>query len=109
MIYLPNMYAIIEIGGKQEKVEKGAEFAVNRLEKKEGSSSKLSHVLFAKKGSTYRIGKPYIKDAHVDCEVVSHIRGKKVTAFKYKKRKSYHRRVGHRQDLTVLRVKEIHI
>ena len=103
------MYAIIEIGGRQEKVEKGAELKINLLAKKEGNSLKLSQVLFAKKGNTYHIGKPYIQGAHVDCEVVRHTRAKKVIAFKYKRRKSYHRKIGHRQDLTVLKIKEIHI
>lgn len=103
------MYAIIEIGGKQQKVEKGSIITCNRLAKKEGQALKLSDVLFARKGASYIVGNPHIKDAHVECEVVSHTRGRKVTAFKYKRRKSYHREVGHRQDLTVLRVKEIHI
>jgi len=103
------MYAILEIGGKQEKVEKGTEFAVNRLDEKENSVIKLQEILFAKKGSDYLVGNPYIKGAHVECEVLSHKRGEKVIAFKYKKRKGYHRKVGHRQDLTVLKVKEIHI
>ena len=103
------MYAIVEIGGRQEKVEKGSSIAVNRLARKENSDFKLSHILFARKGNAYHIGNPYIKGAHVDCEVIAHTRGRKVIAFKYKKRKSYHRKVGHRQDLTVLKVKEIHI
>jgi len=103
------MYAIVEIGGNQVKIEKGSDIAVNRLARKENSDFKISHVLFAKKGNAYQAGNPYIKGAHVDCEIVAHTRGKKVTAFKYKRRKSYHRKLGHRQDLTVLKVKEIHV
>jgi large subunit ribosomal protein L21 len=103
------MYAIVEIGGRQVKVEKGVSIAVNRLAKKESSDFKSSHILFARKGNAYHIGNPYIKGAHVDFEVMAHTRGKKVIAFKYKRRKSYHRKVGHRQDLTVLKVKEIHV
>ncbi len=103
------MYAIVEIGGRQEKVEKDASIVVNRLAEKEAHAVKIPHVLFAKKGNTYHIGNPYIKGAHVDCEVIAHTRGRKVIAFKYKRRKSYHRKVGHRQDLTVLKVKEIHV
>ena len=103
------MYAIIDIGGRQEKVEKDAKFLVNRLAKKEGSELKITSVLFAKKQNAYHVGTPFIKGAHVDCEVISHTRGKKVIAYKYKRRKSYHRKIGHRQDLTVLKVKEIHI
>ena len=102
------MYVIIEVGGKQEKIEKGTELAINRVSKKEGSDLKISHVLFAKKGNTYHIGKPYLKGANVDCQVLSHMRAKKVIAFKYKKRKSYHRKIGHRQDLTLLKGRAYH-
>ena len=103
------MYAILDIGGRQEKVEKGGEIIVNRLPKKEGNIAKFSQVLFAKKGNAYHIGVPYIKGASVECEIVSHVRGKKVIAFKYKRRKNYRRKIGHRQDLTRLKIKEIHV
>lgn len=103
------MYAILDIAGRQEKVEKGSEFVVNRLAKEEGNIAKFTHILFAKKGNQYHIGTPYVKGSSVECEVVSHTRGEKVIAFKYKKRKSSKTKIGHRQDLTVLKVKEIHI
>ena len=103
------MYAILDMGGRQEKIEKGTVFKTNRLPIKEGAHTKLSNVLFAMKNKEYVIGKPYIKGASVDCEVVSHDRAKKVTVFKFKRRKSYRRKIGHRQDLTVLKVKNIHI
>ncbi|MDD4202030.1 MAG: 50S ribosomal protein L21 [Candidatus Omnitrophica bacterium] len=101
------MYAILEIGGKQEKVEKGVEIIVNRLENEEGSSLTVKEVLFAKKGAKYHIGTPYVKGASVECDIISHIRGDKVFAFKFKRRKSYKRKVGHRQELTKLMVKDI--
>ena len=103
------MYAILREGGKQYRVEKDDEFFVNRLPGKEASLVKLKHVMFAKEKNTYHVGNPYIKDAYVACEVISHPRAKKVIAFKYKRRKSKKRLVGHRQDLTKLRVKEIKI
>ncbi|MDD5439508.1 MAG: 50S ribosomal protein L21 [Candidatus Omnitrophica bacterium] len=103
------MYAIIDVSGRQEKVEKDVDFSVNRMDAKVGDTVKLPNVLFALKNHAYHIGKPYIKDASVECEVVSHGRDKKVLAFKYKSKKSYTRMVGHRQDITVLKVKEIHI
>ncbi|NQT21947.1 MAG: 50S ribosomal protein L21 [Candidatus Omnitrophica bacterium] len=103
------MYAIIDIGGRQEKIEKGSVFKTNRLSIKEGANTKLSNVLLAMKNKEYFIGKPYIKGASVECEVVSHDRAKKVTVFKFKRRKSYRRKIGHRQDLTVLKVKNIHV
>lgn len=101
------MYAILEIGGKQEKVEKGVEITVNRLEKKEGASVKVKEVLFAKKGNKYHVGTPYVKGAVVECDIVSHTRGEKVISFKFKRRKSYKRKIGHRQELTTLKVKDI--
>ena len=101
------MYAIVEEGSRQYKLEKGAEFLVNRISGKEESIVKLKNVLFAKEKSSYRVGDPYIKNAYVACEVLSHPRGKKVVAFKYKRRKSSKKKIGHRQDLTRLKVKEI--
>jgi len=103
------MYAIIDIGGKQQKVEKGSEFTVDRMSYKVGHNAKLPHIVFAKKGNSYVAGQPFIKGAHIECEVLRHERGKKVFAFQYRRRKSSKRKVGHRQDLTVLRVKEISI
>jgi len=103
------MYAIVDIGGRQEKVEKGSTLVINRIDKKEGSTAKLNYVLFAKKDKSYLIGTPHIKGASVECDVVSHTRGKKITVFKYKRRKSYRRKIGHRQDQTVLKVKEINL
>ncbi|MFH1791535.1 MAG: 50S ribosomal protein L21 [Candidatus Omnitrophota bacterium] len=103
------MYAILDIAGRQERVEKGSTFTVNRLARKEGSSAKFNEVIFAKKGAKCHVGKPYVKGASVECEVVSLNRAKKVIAFKYKRRKSYRRKIGHRQDLTTLKVTEMHI
>ncbi|OGW74998.1 MAG: 50S ribosomal protein L21 [Omnitrophica bacterium RBG_13_46_9] len=103
------MYVILETGGKQYKLEKNDEFLVNRIPSKLSSMVKLKNILLAKEKTSCQIGAPYIKDAFITCEVLLHTRGKKVIAFKYKRRKSQKRKVGHRQDLTKLRVKEIHI
>ncbi|UCD55104.1 MAG: 50S ribosomal protein L21 [Candidatus Omnitrophota bacterium] len=103
------MYVIVETGGRQYKLEKNDEFLLNRIAGKEGGVVKFKHILFAKEKNAYHAGKPYIKDAYVTCEILSHPRGKKVFAFKYKRRKSKKRKVGHKQDLTRLKVKEIHI
>ncbi len=103
------MYVILETGGRQYKLEKNDEFLVNRIAGKERGVVKFKHILFAKEKNAYHTGKPYIKDASVTCEILSHPRGKKVIAFKYKRRKSKKRKVGHRQDLTRLKVKEIKI
>lgn len=101
------MYAIIEIGGRQYRVEKNSEFLTNRVLGKATSIVKFKKVLFGKDKASYAVGTPYLKDAYVSCEILEHPRAKKVVAFKYKRRKSSKKKVGHRQDLTKLRVKEI--
>lgn len=103
------MYAIVETSGRQYKVEKNVEFLISRISGKPTSIVKFKNVLFAKDKNSYKVGEPYIKDASVTCEIMSHPRSKKVIAFTYKRRKSQKRKVGHRQDLTRLKVKEIKI
>jgi large subunit ribosomal protein L21 len=82
------MYAIVDTGGRQYKLEKNGEFLVNRMEGKESGIVKFKKVLFAKEKASCHVGAPYIKDAYVTCEILSHPRAKKVIAFKYKRRKS---------------------
>ena len=103
------MYVVIEAGGRQYKIAKDDTFLMNRISGKESSVVKFKNVMFAKEKNSYHIGTPYIKDAYVTCEILSHPRAKKVVAFKYKRRKSSKRKVGHRQDLTKLKVKEIKV
>ena len=103
------MYVIIELAGRQYSLEEGTEFLVSRIPGKEKSLVKFKNVLFAKEKQSFHIGAPYVKEAYVTCEVLSHPRAKKVVAFKYKRRKSQKCKTGHRQDLTRLKVKEIHI
>jgi large subunit ribosomal protein L21 len=101
------MYVIVEVAGKQYRVSKNAEFDVDRLDAKTGKSVKVKHVLLLSDGKKIEVGSPYVKDAEVTCDVVRHLRGKKVIAFKYKRRKGQKKTIGHRQDLTRLKVKEI--
>jgi len=103
------MYVVVETGGRQFRLGKNDEFFVNRISGKESGTVKLKNVLFATEKSSVHVGTPYIKEAYVTCEILSHPRAKKVVAFKYKRRKGYKRKVGHRQDLTKLKVKEIHV
>ena len=103
------MYIILEVDGRQHKLEKNDEFLVSRVSGKESSLVKFKNILFAKEKNAYHVGTPLIKDAYVTCEILSHPRAKKVIAFKYKRRKAQKRTVGHRQDLTKLRVKEIKV
>lgn len=103
------MYAIVETGSKQYKVQKGDLFDVEKLEAEPGKTVKLDKVLLCSKGKSVEVGKPYVKDASVLCDIVSHLRGDKVFAFKYRRRKASKKKIGHRQELTRLKVKEIEV
>jgi large subunit ribosomal protein L21 len=104
------MYAVIETGGKQYKVAKNDVILIEKLKgPKIGAEMKLSRVLLAKDGNSVHIGNPYVKGAHVICEYMGPVRMDKVVAFKYKKRKSEKKKIGHRQDVMKLKVKEIEI
>jgi len=103
------MYAIVETGGKQYKVAKNDIIVVEKLKSKAGSDVKLGNVLLAKEGNSIHVGTPHLKGAHVICEVLGNFRTPKVIAFKYKRRKSEKKKIGHRQDVTKLKVKEIEI
>ena len=82
---------------------------VERLKAKDGGELKLSKVLLVKEGSSVHVGNPYLKGAHVVCDVLGQIKQPKVVAFKYKKRKSEKKKIGHRQAATKLKVKELEI
>jgi len=101
------MYAVIETGSKQYKVAKDDIIFVEKLEYKEGSSLKLDKVLLIKEGSSIHVGTPYLKGAHVNCEVLGPVRDDKIIVYKYKKRKSEKKKIGHRQNLLKLKVKSI--
>lgn len=103
------MYAVIESGSKQYKVAKDDIILVEKMGVKKGSPVKLDKVLLVKEGNSVHVGTPYLKGAHVDCEFIDFVRGDKIIAFKYKKRKSEKKKIGHRQDLLKLKVKAIEI
>ena len=103
------MYAVVETGGKQYKVAKNDIILVEKLKAKAGGEVKLSNVLLAKEGNSVHVGNPYVKGARVICESLGEVRLDKVIAFKYKKRKSEKKKIGHRQAATRLKVKEIEI
>jgi large subunit ribosomal protein L21 len=103
------MYAVIEAGGKQYKVAKNDVFSVEKMDVEKGAELKIDNVLLARDGDSIHVGSPYLKGSHVVCEVVRQMREPKVIAYKYKKRKSEKKKIGHRRDVTVLRVKEIKV
>lgn len=100
------MYAVIRTGSKQYKVEKGSVLDVEKLEDSKGKVS-LKDVLLVSGEGKLEIGKPTVKGAEVVCDVLGQVKGKKVTSFKFKRRKNYRKKKGHRQSLTRLMVKDI--
>jgi len=102
------MYAIVETGSKQYKVAKNDTIEVEKLDHKKAKEVKLDRVLFISDKKDSTIGSPYIKGAHVVCEVVGEKRAKKVISFKYRRRRaSSKKKIGHRQNYVVLKVKDI--
>jgi large subunit ribosomal protein L21 len=101
------MYAVVETGSKQYKVAKDDIILVEKLPHKGSGQVKLDKVLLAKDGNTVHVGTPYLKGSHVTCDVLGEVRGDKLIAFKYKRRKSERKKIGHRQDLLKLKVKSI--
>lgn len=100
------MYAIIETGGKQLKVEVGDTIFVEKLDVNEGETYIFDKVLFIG-DKTNKIGNPYIKGATVSAEVEKQGKEKKVIVYKYNSKKHYHKKQGHRQPYTKLVIKDI--
>lgn len=100
------MYAIIETGGKQLKVEKGDTIFVEKLDVAEGETVVLDKVLFIG-DKTNKIGNPYVKGATVTAKVEKQGKEKKVLIYKYEPKKHYHKKQGHRQPYTKLVVEDI--
>ena len=100
------MYAIIETGGKQYRVEQGDVIYVEKLNA-EAESEVIFDKVVAVKNTTLKVGKPYVKDAVVKGTVVKNGKGKKVTVFTYKPKKSSSRKMGHRQPYTKVQINEI--
>ncbi|MFA5479957.1 MAG: 50S ribosomal protein L21 [Candidatus Muiribacteriota bacterium] len=101
------MYAIVETGGKQYRVEPKTTFKVEKLEAAENEKVELSNVLLVSDGKDLKVGSPYLETAKVVCSVLSQGKGKKVNIFRYKPKKKYRKMKGHRQPFTELRVEEI--
>ena len=101
------MYAVLETGAKQYRVAAGDTLEVERLDVAAGQPVTFDKVLLVNNDGKVVVGTPTVAQASVVADVVSHIRGPKLIAFKMKRRKGYHRKVGHRQELTVVKIKEI--
>jgi large subunit ribosomal protein L21 len=100
-------YAVVETGGKQYRVQEQDVVEVERLPGEPGSSLDLTSVLAVSNGETTTFGQPTVAGAKVGAQVVAHKRGVKVVSFKKKRRKGYSKKIGHRQELTVLKITAI--
>ncbi len=101
------MYAIIETGGKQYRAEEGKIIRVEKLPAEKGETVKFDRVLLLNKSEKMQVGKPFLKKAYVEGKVVSVGRGKKIIVFKYKAKKNYSRKQGHRQPYTDVLINSI--
>ena len=101
------MYAIVDIGGHQYKVEKDQRLYVNRLEGDAGEAVQLDTVLLIDNKGKINVGTPSINGAAVDAKIVEHMKGDKVIVFKKKRRKGYQKKNGHRQYLTEILIEKI--
>src|SRR5882672_95322 len=99
------MYAIVESGGKQYKVEKGETLLLDRLHVKEGEKIDLRAVMF--RDGDVVTDPAELEKVKVEATIAEHLRGPKITVFKYKAKKGYRRKAGHRSELTKLEVTEI--
>jgi large subunit ribosomal protein L21 len=101
------MFAVIVTGGKQYKVQEGDVLHIEKLEIEAGQSLVLDEVLLIEKDGSVQIGKPTVAGAKVTAKVVEHGKAKKIIVFKYKAKKNYRRKNGHRQPYTKIAIEKI--
>lgn len=101
------MFAIVETGGKQYKVQQGSVLRVEKIEAAVGDQVVLDKILGVDSDGAFQVGTPYLSGARVTAEVLKQGKAKKILVFKYKAKKNYRRRQGHRQLFTELIVREI--
>jgi len=100
------MYALMEFKGKQYKAEKGILLTVDKIDAEPGSTVDIDSVLLVS-GDTVSVGAPYVQGAKVQATVEGHKKDKKVIVFKYKPKKGYRRKMGHRQQYSVIKIQDI--
>jgi large subunit ribosomal protein L21 len=101
------MYAVLETGSKQYRVAAGDTLEIERLEIEAGKPVTFDRVLLVNSDGKLAVGTPTVSGATVLADVVAHKRGEKKLTFKMIRRKGYHKTIGHRQELTVVKIKEI--
>jgi large subunit ribosomal protein L21 len=98
------MYAVLETGSKQYRVAAGDTLQIERLDVEAGKPVTFDRVLLVNADGKVTVGAPTVTGATVTADVIEHIRGEKKLTFKMKRRKGYHKTIGHRQELTVVKV-----
>ncbi len=101
-----NQYAIFQTGGKQYQALEGKTIAIEKLDIKEGESVIFDKVLLKKFDDKIEVGQPYL-NTPIKAVVVKHDKGPKLIVFKFKRRKKYRRKIGHRQPITIVRIESI--
>ncbi|MDR3287870.1 MAG: 50S ribosomal protein L21 [Peptococcaceae bacterium] len=103
------MFAVIETGGKQFRVQEGDTIAVEKLDAEVGDQVIIDKVLLVEKDGSVQVGSPLVEGAEVHLKVVEHGRGKKIIVFKYKPKKNVRRKQGHRQPYTKVTVEAVRV
>ena len=100
-------YAVVQTGGKQYRVQDGDTLTVEKISGEAGDSISLEEVVALSDGKDLNVGAPTVDGAAVKASIVKHIRGPKVVNYKKKRRKGYERKVGHRQDMTIIKIDSV--
>ena len=101
------MNALVEILGKQFKVEKGDKIKVPFIDKKIGEKLSFDSILYLEDGKKKQIGKPFLKNLSVEAKLLEHRRDSKVIVFKFKRRKGYQKKNGHRQQFSIIEISNL--
>jgi large subunit ribosomal protein L21 len=103
------MYAVLETGSKQYRVAAGDTLDIERLDIAVGQPHTFDRVLLVSNEGKIAVGSPTVANATIVADVIEHLRGPKTVAFKMKRRKGYHKTIGHRQELTRIKINEIKV
>jgi large subunit ribosomal protein L21 len=103
------MYVLVEFKGKQYKAEKGGVLKVDRIDAEPGAALDIDSVLLVSgtEGGSVTVGAPYVQGVKVSAKVESHEKGNKIIVFKYKSKKDYRRKQGHRQQYSIIKIEDI--